>query len=118
MSAKRLAFAISATFLLASSLAPRVHAEEAPGGTLGKVSFPTSCAPAVQPTFDFPSVSHETPKFAISYGMNEKPDEIRTVFGEMKGAILSDRPRRAGWKTVTVSCAVYGVNSSNCASKR
>ena len=52
MSAKRLAFAISATFLLASSLAARVHADEAPGGTLGKVSFPTSCAPAVQPTFE------------------------------------------------------------------
>ena len=52
MSAKRLAFAVSASFLLASSLAARAHEDEAPGGKLGKVSFPTSCAAAVQPTFE------------------------------------------------------------------
>ena len=52
MSAKRLAFAVSASFLLASSLAARAHEDEAPGGKLGKVSFPTSCDAAVQPTFE------------------------------------------------------------------
>src|SRR4249920_2542700 len=52
MSAKRLAFAVSASFLLASSLAARAHEDEAPGGKLGKVSFPTSCAAAVQPAFE------------------------------------------------------------------
>src|SRR3954453_18663932 len=52
MSAKRLAFAVSASFLLASSLAARAHEDEAPGGKLGKVSFATSCAAAVQPTFE------------------------------------------------------------------
>src|SRR6185503_9994939 len=52
MSAKRIAFAVSASFLLASSLAVRAHEDEAPGGKLGRVSFPTSCAAAVQPTFE------------------------------------------------------------------
>src|SRR5260221_246222 len=52
MSTKSLAFAVSASFLLASSLAARAHDDEAPGGKLGKVSFPTSCAAAVQPTFE------------------------------------------------------------------
>ena len=52
MRAKRLAFAVSASFLLASSLAARAHEDEAPGGKLGRVSFPTSCAAAVQPTFE------------------------------------------------------------------
>ena len=41
MSAKRLAFAVSASFLLASSLAARAHEDEAPGGKLGSVSFAT-----------------------------------------------------------------------------
>jgi tetratricopeptide (TPR) repeat protein len=52
MSVKRLAFAVSASFLLASSLAARAHEDEAPGGKLGSVSFPTSCAAAVQPAFE------------------------------------------------------------------
>src|SRR6186713_545947 len=52
MRAKRLAFAVSASFLLASSLAARAHDDEKPGGKLGKVSFPTSCTAAVQPTFE------------------------------------------------------------------
>ena len=52
MNAKRLAFAVSASFLLASSFAARAHEDELPGGKLGKVSFPTSCDPAVQPTFE------------------------------------------------------------------
>src|SRR5678816_2183151 len=52
MNAKRLAFAVAASFLLASSLAARAHDDEAPGGKLGKVSFATSCAAAVQPTFE------------------------------------------------------------------
>jgi len=49
---KRLAFAVSASFVLASSLAARAHETEVPGGKLGKVSFPTSCAAAVQPAFE------------------------------------------------------------------
>jgi tetratricopeptide (TPR) repeat protein len=52
MRVKRLAFAVSASFLLASSLAARAHENEVPGGKLGKVSFPTSCAAAVQPAFE------------------------------------------------------------------
>src|SRR5687768_11235853 len=52
MRAKRLAFAVSASFLLASSLAARAHEGDAPGGKLGKVAFATSCAAAVQPTFE------------------------------------------------------------------
>jgi hypothetical protein len=52
MMPKRLAFVVSASLLLASSLAVRAHEDEAPGGKLGKVFFPTSCAPAVQPTFE------------------------------------------------------------------
>ena len=52
MSAKRFAFAVSASLLLASPFAARAHEGDAPGGKLGKVSFPTSCAAAVQPTFE------------------------------------------------------------------
>ena len=52
MRAKRLAFAISASFVLASSPAARAHDNEVPGGKLGKVAFPTSCTAAVQPAFD------------------------------------------------------------------
>jgi len=51
MRAKSLVFSACASFLLASSTA-FAHEEELPGGKLGKVSFPTSCDPAVQPTFE------------------------------------------------------------------
>ena len=52
MRAKRLAYAVSAAFLLAASPAAFAHENEAPGGKLGKVSFPTSCASEVQPAFE------------------------------------------------------------------
>src|SRR4051812_744757 len=37
---------------LASALPAAAHDEASPSGKLGKVSFPTSCDPAVQPTFE------------------------------------------------------------------
>ena len=52
MSAKRRALTVSACFLLASSFAARAHDGDVPGGKLGKVSFPTSCAAAVQADFE------------------------------------------------------------------
>jgi len=52
MRVQRLAFAVSAAFLLGFSSVPLAHENEVPGGKLGKVSFPTSCAPTVQPAFE------------------------------------------------------------------
>jgi tetratricopeptide (TPR) repeat protein len=52
MIAKHLTLAVCASFLVASSVAVRGHEDEAPSGKLGKISFPTSCAQAVQPTFE------------------------------------------------------------------
>src|SRR5258708_4132904 len=53
MTRKKLAVAISASFLLASPFAARSHDAGGPeGGKLGKISFPTSCSPEVQPTFE------------------------------------------------------------------
>src|SRR5689334_4421013 len=42
-----------AALLLTSASLPAQHTHQAPG-RLGTVSFPTSCAPAVQPTFNRP----------------------------------------------------------------
>ena len=52
MSPKQLTVAISTSLLLALPIAAPAHEDEAPGGKLGTVVFPTSCAPAVQPTFE------------------------------------------------------------------
>src|SRR5437870_811180 len=52
MSTKRLAFAVSASILLALSIGARADGDGAPSGKLGKVSFTTSCAPAVQSSFE------------------------------------------------------------------
>ena len=48
----RLALMVVACVLLTSSIAARAHEDQVPGGKLGIVVFPTSCAPAVQPLFE------------------------------------------------------------------